>query len=590
MNRAFRIVVVEDSETQAFKMRMLLEEQGWQVSIAGAAEEALAALGDPLPDLVVLDYNLPGMRGDEFCRRIRMNVNTRGIPILMMTASAPDTAEMQSLESGANDYVAKSEAPEILLLRIRALFRQSPAQSVILNPADSAFRSSRILAIDDSPTYLAFLSEELRSHGYEVEGATNGPQGLSRLAEQTFDCALVDLVMPEMDGIEVCRRIAATRECQKGAVAVIILTGSENKGEINRGFEAGADDFVSKSSDVAVLRARIQALARRRFFQEENGRIIEELRNKELETLRAHAERQMAEARAEVAEKLVQANEDLREAHRKLKETQAQLIQNEKMASLGQLVAGIAHEINNPLAFVVNNLFIVESGLDSLAPEIEPHLAENSLKKLRKTRVRLGEMREGVDRVKELVLDLRTFSRMDEGVFKAMDVVETIDAVLLLLKHKMNGRVLVEKNYGPERTLHANAGQIHQVLMNLIANAVDAIEAEGKIFISTGQTPEHFRISVRDTGAGISAAIRSKIFDPFFTTKPIGQGTGLGLSISYGIVQDHGGVIDMQSEEGVGTEFIVKIPLDLESRRKNEGKGGGPGRRGSDPGVARASV
>ena len=148
-----------------------------------------------------------------------------------------------------------------------------------------------------------------------------------------------------------------------------------------------------------------------------------------------------------MAEKLVQANHDLQEANRKLKETQAQLIQNEKMASLGQLVAGIAHEINNPLAFVVNNLFIVESGLDGLAPEMEPHLSEPSLKKLRKARARLGEMREGLDRVKELVLDLRTFSRLDEGEFKTVDVVETIDAVLLLLKHKMNGRIRVEKHY-----------------------------------------------------------------------------------------------------------------------------------------------
>src|SRR5580698_4927191 len=134
MNRAFRIVVVEDSETQAFKMRLLLEEQGWQVFVAGAAEAALAALGDPLPDLMLVDYNLPGMRGDEFCRRIRMNLNTRGIPILMMTASAPDEVEIQSLESGADGYVSKSENPESLLLRIRALLRKESAPAAILNP------------------------------------------------------------------------------------------------------------------------------------------------------------------------------------------------------------------------------------------------------------------------------------------------------------------------------------------------------------------------------------------------------------------------------------------------------------------------
>jgi two-component system NtrC family sensor kinase len=268
-----------------------------------------------------------------------------------------------------------------------------------------------------------------------------------------------------------------------------------------------------------------------------------------------------------MAEKLVQANQDLEESNRKLKETQAQLIQNEKMASLGQLVAGIAHEINNPLAFVVNNLFIAESGLDALAADIEPHLAEPSLRKLRKTRDRLGEMREGLTRVKELVLDLRTFSRLDEGEFKTVDIVEAIDTVLLLLKHKMNNRIQVEKRYGPLRLLHCSAGRINQVLMNLIANAVDAMPREGRIVITTSQTPEGFAISIRDTGVGIPQSIRGKIFDPFFTTKPVGQGTGLGLAISYGIVQDHRGSIEVQSEEGAGTEFIVKIPLDLEAQR-----------------------
>lgn len=244
------------------------------------------------------------------------------------------------------------------------------------------------------------------------------------------------------------------------------------------------------------------------------------------------------------------------------------MIQNEKMASLGQLVAGIAHEINNPLAFVVNNLFVVELRVASLIQEIEPNLTETSLQKLRETQTCLEEMREGLNRVKELVLDLRTFSRLDEGEFKTIDVADTIDSVLLLLKHRMHSRIEVEKHYSPQRMLYCYAGRLNQVLMNLIANAIDAIAGEGTIVITTGQSEEFFLISVRDTGNGIPEAIRSKIFDPFFTTKPIGQGTGLGLAISYGIVQEHGGSIEVQSEEGAGTEFIVKIPRDQESPRQ----------------------
>jgi two-component system NtrC family sensor kinase len=569
VNRAFSIVVIEDSETQAFRLRLLLEEQGWKVYISGSAEAALAALGDPLPDLIIVDYHLPGMRGDEFCRRVRMNLNTRGISLVIMTSSAPETAEIGSLESGADDYISKSESAETLLSRIRAVLRKALTPAAILNPQDAVFRSARILAIDDSPTHLAFLSDELRKQGYEVESVASGAEALQRLVEEKFDCVLVDLVMPDMDGIEVCREIAALRPSVASLPAVIILTDSQNKTDLNRGFEAGADDYVSKSSDLAVLRARIQALIRRRFFQEENGRIFEGLKARDLEMSEAQDARQIAEARVAMAERLVQANQDLQEANRKLKETQAQLIQHEKMASLGQLVAGIAHEINNPLAFVVNNLFIIETGFDGLIPELEPHLPEPSLKRLRKVRVRLGEMREGLDRVKELVLDLRTFSRLDEGEFKTVDVVETMDAVLLLMKHRMNGRIEVEKHYGAPRTLFCSAGRLHQVLMNLVSNAVDAMAGPGRIVITTSQTSELFLISIRDTGTGIPENIRSKIFDPFFTTKPVGQGTGLGLAISYGIVQEHGGSIEVQSEEGAGTEFVVKIPLHLELQRTN---------------------
>jgi two-component system NtrC family sensor kinase len=567
MERAFHIVVVEDSETQAFRLRMLLEEQGWEVSIAGAAEAALAALGDPLPDLILCDYNLPGMRGDEFCRRIRTNLDTRGIPILMITSAAPDTVEIQILESGADGYVSKSESIEILIVRIRALLRKAPAQGTTLNPHESPFGAARLLAIDDSSTYRAFLCEQLRSQGYEVETASGGLEGLNRLVHEKFDCVLVDLQMAGMNGLEVCQQIAGIQSLNCG-IPVIMVTGAAQPGDLNRALQAGANDFVLKSGDLAVLRARIQALMRRRLFQEDGVRVGEELRARELEVSLDRAAREISDTRLAMAEKLVQANHDLQEANRKLKETQAQLIQNEKMASLGQLVAGIAHEINNPLAFVVNNLFIVESGLDSLGPETERCLSEPSLLKLRKARTRLGEMKEGLDRVKELVLDLRTFSRLDEGEFKTVDMVETIDAVLLLMKHKLDGRILVEKHYVPERMLCCSAGRLHQVLMNLIANAVDAIAGDGKIVISTSQTSEDFLISVRDNGSGIPEEIRSRIFDPFFTTKPVGQGTGLGLAISYGIIQDHGGSIEVQSEAGAGTEFIVRIPLDLQLKKE----------------------
>ena len=566
-----RIVVVEDSEPQASKMQLLLEQQGWQVSVAGSAEEALASLADPFPDLMIAGYNLPGMRGDDFCRRVRMNPGAREIPLLIMTSSVREIAEIPSRDSGANGYISKSENTEILLLRIRALLRKGAPEDTVPNPQDSGFRSASILIIDDSPNYLAALSQEMRNQGDRVQSAPNGPEGLNQLGTQTFDCVLLDLVMPYMTGFEVCRRITAMRSSMEHVPAVILLTGIANQDDMNRGLEAGADDFVAKSSDLAVLRARVQALLRRRFYQEETRRIVGELKTKELETFNALAGREAAETRAAMAEKLVRASHDLEASNRKLKETQAQLIQNEKMVSLGQLVAGIAHEINNPLAFVVNNLFIAESGLEALAPEIEPHLAEPLLKKMRKARACLGEMREGLTRVKELVLDLRTFSRLDEGEFQTVDIVEAIDTVLLLLKHKMSSRIQVEKRYGPSRRLHCSAGRINQVLMNLTANAIDAMSGKGKLIITTsqttGQTPELFTISIRDTGAGIPAGIRGKIFDPFFTTKPVGQGTGLGLAISYGIVQDHGGSIEVQSEEGVGTEFIVRIPLDLEAQR-----------------------
>jgi two-component system NtrC family sensor kinase len=232
------------------------------------------------------------------------------------------------------------------------------------------------------------------------------------------------------------------------------------------------------------------------------------------------------------------------------------------MASLGELVAGIAHEINNPLAFVINNIFITQ---EELAKWEAAQSDSPSISSLRKMRTRVEHMREGAARVQNLVSKLRTFSRLDEGTFKTVDIHESIESVLLFLGHKMEGRIEVERHYAAKEPLTCLAGELNQVLMNVIGNAIDSIEGPGTIHVSTSEWDGQFVITVRDSGKGIPQEIRDRIFDPFFTTKPVGSGTGLGLAISYGIVKAHRGSIEFSSEEGRGTEFTVKIPTSLQS-------------------------
>jgi two-component system NtrC family sensor kinase len=561
-----RLLLVDDSHTQALKLQMLLEGEGYEVEWAASAEEAMEALNRAVPDLMVVDYLLPGMRGDQLCRRVRMNVKTRSLPILMLTMREGQETELRGLESGADDYVSKAADKDILLLRIRNLLRQSRPQASVLESLEAHLRRSRLLAIDDSETYLEFLAAELESEGYLLETTTRPTQALERLAAEPFDCVLVDLVMPEMDGIEVCRRIHQLRPALSRPLTVLVLTARESKEDLTRALDSGADDFVGKSSDIAVLKGRIRALLRRKLYQEENQRILEELKNKELETLRARAETEKAEARAALAEELARANRELEETNRRLKETQAQLVQSEKMASLGQLVAGIAHEINNPLAFVITNLFNAETRLDRLAPQVEAGLDAESLPTWHKVRAMLADMRSGLERIRDLVVKLRTFSRLDEGEFKTVDIHESIESVLLFLRHRIQDRIQVVRAYGPVSQLACFPGQLNQVLMNILSNAVEAIEDQGAITVTTGIEEDWFCIRVRDTGVGLPPGSEARIFEPFFTTKPVGQGTGLGLAISYTIVQAHQGSLTARRLPEGGSEFCVRLPLDLDRR------------------------
>jgi signal transduction histidine kinase len=302
---------------------------------------------------------------------------------------------------------------------------------------------------------------------------------------------------------------------------------------------------------------------------------------------------ELRKSRDEMEDKVLERTADLQTANtalksekahqeeliKKLAEAHNQLLQSEKMASIGQLAAGVAHEINNPIGFVNSNLGTLKRYIEDLLKTLSAY-EENEGELTAKTREELktlkqqidivylrgdvgnllSESMEGMQRVKRIVQDLKDFSHVDEAKMQSANLEQGLDSTLNVVWNELKYKAEVVKEYGSIPEIECIPSQLNQVFMNLLTNAVQAIEGHGKITIRTGQDGDNVWVEVEDTGKGIKPEHLDRIFEPFFTTKPVGSGTGLGLSLSYGIVQKHGGKILVKSEVGKGSVFRVELP------------------------------
>jgi len=547
MSEDAAILLIEDSDTQALQLRRMFERAGFRIDRTRDAETALETLNHSRPDLLVVDYRLPGMNGDELVRIVRQTGATRTLPILMLTGDDASDVERQGLDSGANAYVPKRGGGELIVSRVRALLRQVRARPLGDGPA-APLRQARLLLLAPPNDLSERLVAQLATEGYHVAHVEAIADALSAIDDEGADGILV-VERGDDPRFSLSATLDARRTERASGIALVALTEDAEPATVLAGLAAGADDVVSRGRDGDMLLVRIRAIVRRKLARDEEAAGVARERMQAIALAQARAE-------AESAERLARANAELAGANALLRETQAQLVQSAKMASLGELVAGIAHEINNPLAFILAHQATVERAVANAAGADET--ARTAL--LTKASDRLQSIRSGLTRIQELVVKLRRFSRLDDGEVSMIDIPDAIDAVLTLLAPRL-GTVEVVRDYGPVRMLECSGALVNQVVMNIVANAADAVDpSTGRIVVATGSADGMFRIQIEDNGPGIPDDRRERVFEPFFTTKDVGAGTGLGLAIAYGVVRSHGGTITIDRAAQGGASFTIRIP------------------------------
>ncbi|MBW2107515.1 MAG: response regulator [Deltaproteobacteria bacterium] len=399
----------------------------------------------------------------------------------------------------------------------------------------------KILVAEDEPMSRELLENMLTKFGYECIPAADGQEAWELLNKHALRMVITDWSMPNVDGLNLCRKIRSGKF--HNYVYVILLTAKGDNNDTVAGFEAGIDDYMIKPFDPKVLKARVT-----------------------------------------VGERIIHLEDDYKKA-------QAQLLQSEKMASVGQLAAGVAHEINNPTGYISSNLKTLADYEDDIRKVLDAyHQLVETLRKIPADsrpaalteqldrvaalekeldiafvmddlRDLTRECQDGTERIKKIILDLKDFAHPGNDKIQEADINKGIESTLNVVWNELKYKATVTKNLGDLPPVKCLPQQLNQVFMNLLVNAAQAIKEKGEIAITTQAVNGYVEIKISDTGCGIPPENLNKVFDPFFTTKEVGSGTGLGLNVSYNIIKKHNGSIAVESQVGKGTTFTIRLPV-----------------------------
>ncbi|NEZ65835.1 hybrid sensor histidine kinase/response regulator [Leptolyngbyaceae cyanobacterium CCMR0082] len=451
----------------------------------------------------------------------------------------------------------------------------------------------RILLVDDKPTNLKMLSDVLKGNDWTMLVATDGVSAIEQAQYAQPSLILLDVMMPGIDGFETCQRLKTNAKTK--AIPIIFMTALSNSDYKVRGLEMGAVDYITKPFQQKEVIARVKLHLHLKFLaqelEEKNKLLTQEITEKTV------AESRLQQLAQELEHRVEQRTAELSDSLNKLQQAQLQLVQSEKMSALGNLVAGIAHELNNPISFLQGNLGPLQEYIQDLLALVEAYqktfpepgqaiqeqietiewdFLRQDLEKI------LSSWFTGMERIHNISDSLRTFSRADKEHKVLFNVHEGLDSTLLILRHRLKANetrpeIEVKRHYQNIPEIECFAGQLNQVFMNLLANAIDTLDDVNQssscdmgqsrvnlITVSTGLAvnSNNIVIKIEDNGAGMDEAIKPRIFDHLFTTKEVGRGTGLGLAIVWQIVVDkHGGSIDVTSTLGQGTCFTLMLPL-----------------------------